>query len=198
MDNRRSILIIEQLRRQWIRTAVATNVLLTLSVIAILFLILVKLLNLDAWWILPLALLSAIPIFFLRTQWKLSKDDVALFINRAVPQAEESTQLLLQPKESLGFLEQLQVRKVEAIITSLASINPLKGDFKRALIIFLLALSFAASIYFFLTKSAHSLQTVTEATSFFSTKPEVKPAEILSAKITCDASLPIITGGIAA
>ena len=165
MDNRRSILIIEQLRRQWIRTAVATNVLLTLSVIAILFLILVKLLNLDVWWILPLALLSAIPIFFLRTQWKLSKDDVALFINRAVPQAEESTQLLLQPKESLGFLEQLQVRKVEAIITSLASINPLKGDFKRALIIFLLALSFAAFIYFFLTKSAHSLQTVTEATS---------------------------------
>ena len=45
MDNRRSILIIEQLRRQWIRTAVATNVLLTLSVIAILFLILVKFLS---------------------------------------------------------------------------------------------------------------------------------------------------------
>ncbi len=184
MDNRRSLIIIEQLRRQWIRTGVAANVLLALSSIAILFVILVKLLKLDAWWVLPLALLSAIAIFLLRTQWKLSIDDVALYINRAVPQAEESTQLLLQPKESLGFLEQLQAQKVEGIVTSLTSINPLKGDLKRALIIFLVALSFAASIFIFSTNSKNSLQTVTEATSFFSTKPEVKPAEILSSKIT--------------
>lgn len=184
MDNSKSLLIIKQLRRQWIRTAVATNVLLALSSIAIMFVILVKFLKLDGWWLLPLALLSAIAIFLLRTQWKLSKDDVARYINQAVPQAEESIQLLLQPKESLGFLEQLQVRKVEGIVTSLISINPLKGDFKRALIIFLVALSFAASIFIFSTNSKNSLQTVTEATSFFSTKPEVKPAEILSSKIT--------------
>jgi hypothetical protein len=183
MDNRRSIFIIEQLRKQWIRTAVAANVLLALSSIAILFVILVKLLKLDAWWVLPLSLLSAIAIFLFRKKWKLSKDDVALYINRAVPQAEESTQLLLQPKESLGFLEQLQVRKVEGIVTSLTSINPLKRDLKRALIIFFLALSFASSIYFFLKNSKNSVKTVIEASSFFSTKQEVKPAEIASSKI---------------
>lgn len=184
MDNRRSLVIIEKLRKRWVSTAIAANGLLALSSIAILFVILVKFLKLDAWWILPCALLSVLAIFLLRTHWKISKDDVARYINRSMPQAEESTQLLLRPKESLGFLEQLQVRKLEGIVTSLTSLNPLKGDLKRALIIFLLALSVAASIFFFFTNSNNSVQTVTEATSFFSSKPEVKPAEIASAKIT--------------
>ena len=184
MDNRRSLVIIEKLRKRWVSTAIAANGLLALSSIAILFVILVKFLKLDAWWILPCALLSVLAIFLLRTHWKISKDDVARYINRSMPQAEESTQLLLRPKESLGFLEQLQVRKLEGIVTSLTSLNPLKGDLKRALIIFLLALSVVASIFFFFINSNNSVKAVNEATAFFSTKPEVKPAEIASAKIT--------------
>ena len=184
MDNRRSLVIIEKLRKRWVSTAIAANGLLALSSIAILFVILVKFLKLDAWWILPCALLSVLAIFLLRTHWKISKDDVARYINRSLPQAEESTQLLLRPKESLGFLEQLQVRKLEGIVTSLTSLNPLKGDLKRALIIFLLALSVVASIFFFFINSNNSVKAVNEATAFFSTKPEVKPAEIASAKIT--------------
>ena len=184
MDNRRSLVIIEKLRKRWVSTAIAANGLLALSSIAILFVILVKFLKLDAWWILPCALLSALAIFLLRTHWKISKDDVARYINRSMPQAEESTQLLLRPKESLGFLEQLQVRKLEGIVTSLTSLNPLKGDLKRALIIFLLALSVVASIFFFFINSNNSVKAVNEATAFFSTKPEVKPAEIASIKIT--------------
>ena len=184
MDNRRSLVIIEKLRKRWVSTAIAANGLLALSGIAILFVILVKFLKLDAWWILPCALLSVLAIFLLRTHWKISKDDVARYINRSTPQAEESTQLLLRPKESLGFLEQLQVRKLEGIVTSLTSLNPLKGDLKRALIIFLLALSVVASIFFFFINSNNSVKAVNEATDFFSTKPEVKPAEIASAKIT--------------
>ena len=184
MDNRRSLVIIEKLRKRWVSTAIAANGLLALSSIAILFVILVKFLKLDAWWILPCALLSVLAIFLLRTHWKISKDDVARYINRSLPQAEESTQLLLRPKESLGFLEQLQVRKLEGIVTSLTSLNPLKGDLKRALIIFLLALSVVASIFFFFINSNNSVKAVNEATAFFSTKPEVKPAEIASIKIT--------------
>lgn len=184
MDNRKSVLTLEHLRRQWVRTAIIVNLLIAISIIAILFVVLVKFFTIDGWWIVPIALLSTAVVFFLKQQWKLSKHDVAVYINRSVSQAEESTQLLLKPNDTLGFLEQLQVSKVEALVSNLDSINPLWPKLKAAIITCIVSVACASLLYFFATKSGSSLQSLPGETSFISTKPEVKPAEIASSKIS--------------
>ena len=184
MANSNGLQIIEGLRRQWVNMAVAANVLIAIAITAILFVLLYKIIGLSAWWLLPTATLAGVMIFVLRTQWKINQQDVARYINRAIPQAEESTHLLLKPTETLSFLERLQVRKVEAVVAALPPINPLKSEIRKAFILLMVSLVSASLLYFFVDNSPINLQSSFEENILMTTKPELKLAEIKSTKIT--------------
>jgi len=184
MANSNGLQIIEGLRRQWVNMAVAANVLIAIAITAILFVLLYKIIGLSAWWLLPTATLAGVMIFVLRTQWKINQQDVAQYINRAIPQAEESTHLLLKPTETLSFLERLQLRKVEAVVSALPPINPLKSEIRKAIILLMISLVLASMLYFFVDNSPINLQSSYKETTLMNTKSEVKPPEIKSTKIT--------------
>ena len=184
MANREGLHIIEALRLQWVKIAVAANVLLAIAITAIIFVLLYKFMGLSAWWLLPTALLAGAGIFIIRTGWKIDQLDVALYINRVIPQAEESTHLLLKPNGELSFLERLQVRKVEGVVSTLPSINPLKSEIRKAVILLMISLVLASLLYFLIGNSTTNLQNFYEETTLMATKSEVKPAEIKSTKIT--------------
>ena len=184
MANRKGLHIIEGLRRQWVNMAVVANVLIAIAITAILFVLLNKFLSLSVWWLLPTVIVAGMVIFVLRTQWKINQQDVAQYINRAIPQAEESTHLLLKPTETLSFLERIQVRKVEGVVSALPPINPLKSEIRKAVILLMISLVLASLLYFFVDNLPINLQSSSEETILMTTKPELKLAEIKSTKIT--------------
>ena len=179
-----SIHIIEELRRNWIRIAVAANVLLAFAITSILFVLLVVVAKLNVWWLLPVALFTMAVMFRFRTDWKINQQDVARYINRAVPHAEESTHLLLKQTEALSFLERLQVRRIEKVIASLPSLNPFQAELRRAVIILIVALLVTVFFYMLVKYPIKNPQSQTDKMALYPVKSEVKPAEIKSAKIT--------------
>jgi len=65
--------------------------------------------------------------------WRMSDRDVASYLDRRLPELEESCGLLLRPAEELGGLERLQAGRVEQRLSALTVLpRPIRGRLLRA------------------------------------------------------------------
>jgi hypothetical protein len=121
--------------------AMLSNVLVSVAATALLTTVLYKLLQLNFWWGVPFLIGVAVVVFFTNRSWKISAADVSGYLNRSIPQLEESAGLVLKPGQSLSFLEQLQLKKVDQQLGNIKVPNP----FRKKLLIACIA--FAAAIF---------------------------------------------------
>lgn len=125
--------IIHSLQKKWQAQQLLCWLLLCLAFSIILISLLYYFLSVSLWWMAPTIILSLIFIF---TKSKIKTEDVTAFLNTSFPQLEESSALVLQEKDSLNFLQQLQQSKASNTIESLSALNPIKYKLIRAVVIF--------------------------------------------------------------
>ena len=81
-----------------------------------------------------------------------------VYLNRNIPQLEESSELLLKPTASLNLLQQLQVNKLKENIAHAATVHPVNKKLKRSLLILLLSVIVSALIFLLLNPLSTQLQ----------------------------------------
>lgn len=107
---------IGQLRKRWMIFAAGKVILLSLALALLITVFAVHFFQ----WGLTIFLLSFLVLFFLLSlnsrYWDISEREISRYIDLQLPQAEESSSLLLKPADSLSFLEQLQAEKINAVL----------------------------------------------------------------------------------
>ncbi|MHA4846739.1 DUF4175 family protein [Flavitalea antarctica] len=110
--------------------------------------------NISIWWVIPMSILIFTVSLSVFQRWKVRDKDAARLLNHNYPELEESTGLLLKPAHQLGLLEKLQVRKLAAALTGIASAdrkfrnnNPGFARTKKAILIFGISVLLAGSVY---------------------------------------------------
>src|SRR5882762_6493404 len=106
--------ILRSLQRQWRGQSIVYCLLLALSASLLLTLIVYQWLQWSLWTgaiILSVLFLIAL---FLFPYWRITLPDIARFLDKNLPELEESCGLLLRPVEELGPLERLQAARTEA------------------------------------------------------------------------------------
>src|SRR5882757_11290784 len=96
------------LRRRWRAESFVYCLLLSLSVSLLATALLHILLGWPLWTGLPVLAGCFFPVLFFFPFWRVTVSDVARFLNKQVPELEESCELLLRSADELGPLEKLQ------------------------------------------------------------------------------------------
>src|SRR3954451_20305888 len=104
--------IIQSLQRRWNLQLLAAHLLLTFAFIILLSAIVVKTIGVN-WIVLALIFIASLAVIYFLFIKRISELDVARFLNDTFPELQESTQLLLQPSDTLNGLERLQVSKID-------------------------------------------------------------------------------------
>lgn len=171
--------IIQLLQKRWNLQLLAAHLLLAIAFIILLSAIVVKTIGVS-WIVLSLIFIASLAIIYFVFIKKISEQDVTRFLNDTFPELQESTQLLLQPSDTLNGLERLQVRKVEHTLNEnmpapqlirdriKASVLILSGSLLLTLILFLIPFHPINSLPL-LNNSSHNIYT---------SQPEKKLPEI--------------------
>lgn len=131
--------IISSLQKKWKALNLLSIALITLAFVIVLVTCLHQLFGYSFAWIIPAWLIVfALLVIFTRS-WRIREEDVIVYLNRSIPQLEESSGLLLQPFQSLNLLEQLQVNKLKENIQYALAVHPVKNKLKKALLMLLIA-----------------------------------------------------------
>lgn len=132
--------IIQTLQKRWQLQSLLSFVILCLSVSMLIVVIILKYLP-DVFWITVIILLIANIIFIRKVKyWQISEADVVEYLNRYYPALEDSTDVLLKPINELPFLQQLQVKKIDGILTVLTTSNPINSRSKKSVMALLASL----------------------------------------------------------
>lgn len=150
--------IILSLQKRWKVLNLLSMALMSLAFAVVLIACLHQLFGYSfAWMILIWFVVFALMIVTLRS-WRIQTEDVIIYLNRSVPQLEESSGLLLKTQQSLNLLEQLQVNKLKENIQYALSAHPVGNKLKRALVVLLIAIVAATVILFLPVHSAVTQQ----------------------------------------
>ncbi len=104
--------IIVSLQKQWRLQAIVANVIWALAATIVIFAVANIFYQMRIWWLLPLLGLAVVAIFLLKKNWAITIPDVLVYLNKSLPQLQESAALLQKPIAELNFLERLQLAKV--------------------------------------------------------------------------------------
>ncbi len=158
--------IIQSLQKKWQLQSLLSFILLRLSVSILIIVIILKCIP-DIFWVTIIALLITNVIIVIKTKyWQISEADVVVYLNRYYPALEDSTEVLLKPINELPFLQQLQVKRVNSILATLAPSNPIKNRSKMSAMLLLASLLFAFIIInISITKSNTLIQKLQSNTS---------------------------------
>ena len=177
MDDLRSRGIIKYLQQKWNTRILTAWFLFALAVTVLLSAPILKWLPAN-WWAVPVVLIGLIVFLYLFVYKKIEEKDVAAFLNRSLPEVQESTGLLLKPYSELNFLEQFQVQKIEKELSENAdqpaSISKL---FRLSFLLLIVAGIISIGLYFI---PAHSAPESKRATA---TAVEIKPAQVKTSNI---------------
>jgi hypothetical protein len=110
---------IDNLRTKWIIAHLISAIVISFSITLVLSVMLVHLLNDSSWWSIPIFFTILIIIFWARPSWKITLKEVSRYVNDQYPQLEESAALLLQDRNELTGLQQLQQDKIQNILLTL-------------------------------------------------------------------------------
>lgn len=179
MDEIRNIGIVTHLQKKWTAQVLLAWLITAISSAFLLSAIAVKLFH-AGWMILPLLVIIISVILFFVAYKKINTKDVSAFLDRTVPELQESTGLLLKPSSELNFLEQLQVRKIEnQLSTTVDQPAKIKSIFKFSFIV--LAVSLITSLILFALSPG--ISTAKESSPPVVIK-EVKPAQVKDVSIS--------------
>jgi len=90
-------------------------------------------------------------LFFLKKPWKLSLNEISIYLNRKYPVLEESADLFLKAPEDFTLLEKLQIEKIKPGILSISDKKEIPFKYlQRALLIFFVFSAFTFLIFTFL------------------------------------------------
>lgn len=127
--------IIRQLRNNWRRQRWLNHLLRLTGICSICMAVLFHWEVGISWWILATVILLTTSLIQYRWDMKLSDADVARYINTAMPELEESAELLLLPVESLPTLQQLQHRRIETVLPEAKGLRPYARRRRNSLLI---------------------------------------------------------------
>ena len=106
--------IIGSLQKKWSLSLLLARLLILLSVSLLLTAISMSFFY-TSWWLLPIIWVVLTVVFFAFFFKSITEADVAKFLNKAIPELQESTELYLQEYENLNFLQKLQLQKIEPV-----------------------------------------------------------------------------------
>lgn len=130
--------MIQSLRHKWQRSYLSGAILIALAASVLLETILYLSWEIPWWSALILFFVSAALVYWLRPFRRISDDDIARYLNCHYPQLEESSQLLLIPEDSVSLLQQMQRRKMEAVISTIPAPLDMQKPLKRSGLVLLI------------------------------------------------------------
>jgi hypothetical protein len=134
------------------------------------------------WVWVPLIFVVCSAAIFSLLHKKITDTDVAIFLNRSVPELQESSGLLLKPQESLNLLEHFQLQRVEtAIDENIRTPKKIVMRFRNAVIFLLASLLVSFVLY---SLPAGSLAVKRPAGSTASVLPETKLPQVDEVTVT--------------
>ena len=146
------------------------------------------------WWIGALLfLLCFAAALFLFPYWRISLTDITRYLDRQLPELEESCGLLLRPAEELGPLERLQVARIEGKLGVSRMPKPLQQKLLLAGGLLLLAMALSAAVLFLATMRRVGGSSRNERTGVAGAAPAVKMAPGVR-MVTIGISPPAYTG----
>jgi len=107
---------LEKLRKRWIIFSFGKILLFSLAFTLVISALLYHFLHLGVFALLLSFTLLFISFSLKSRYWKISVVSISRFVDLHFPEVEESCGLLLKPIESLSFLEQLQMEKVNSLL----------------------------------------------------------------------------------
>jgi len=105
--------IINKWRSAWTTRLALSCLVWTIALTVFLSALLIKFTSASRVWIALVMIVSAI-IAYLLFYRKISAGDVASYIDKSFPPAEDSTSLLLKPEQELNYFEKRQVEKINS------------------------------------------------------------------------------------
>jgi hypothetical protein len=103
--------IIRKWRSAWTNRLLLSCLVLTVALTVFFSAFILKFTSAGWIWVPPVMVISAI-IAYLLLYKKISVNDVASYIDKSFPPAEDSTSLLLKPEQELNYFEKRQVEKI--------------------------------------------------------------------------------------
>lgn len=146
MEELRGHNYLKLLHKQWVSSALISNLMISVAVSALTISILSRVQPLSLWWILPTAIIISASMVIWSGIYKTGPKDVARILNKSFPELEESTELLIKPAGSLNTLEKLQVKKINEEIINVPASKLIFSKVKRPAVYLSAALIMAVGI----------------------------------------------------
>ncbi|MGN6211396.1 hypothetical protein [Parafilimonas sp.] len=154
----REVSVISFLQKKWKALNLLSLALIALALAVIFVTCLHQFFQYSFIWIIPAWFAVFILMMAVLRSWRIKQRDVIIYLNRHIPQFEESSGLLLKPAASLNLLEQMQLNKLKSNIVYTATAHPVNRKLKAATIVLLLSLITSILIYLLLTPSSFQSQ----------------------------------------
>lgn len=129
-----------RMRKAWRFNLILSGVLLAFGCTAIIISLFHRLSGISFFWALPVFSVIILFISKIDRSWTISSHDVARYLNNRFPALEESSQLFLKPQQTLGFLERIQIARIEPKLLELPKIR------HRSLFLRVAAFTFAGMV----------------------------------------------------
>ncbi len=146
MDELRGHSYLKQLHKQWISSALISNLMISAGISALLISILSRIQPLSLWWIIPLAITLSAGMAIWSGIHKTGLKDIARLLNQSFPELEESAELLMKPAGSLNILEKLQASKVDSELINVPASKLIFARLKASALYLSVALIIALGI----------------------------------------------------
>lgn len=150
--------LISSLQQKWKTLSLLSLALLSLAPAVIVVTCLHQLFQYSFALIIPAWIILFFLMLIIFRSWRIKQHDVIIYLNRHIPQFEESSGLLLKPSSSLNLLEKMQLNKLKLNAAYAASAHPVKKKLKTAAIALLLSLIVSFLIFLLLTPSSFQSQ----------------------------------------
>ncbi len=118
MGEKEGAQMIQSLRSKCIGYSLAADLLAAAGVAFLLTILCAKLFSCTYWWGLLFFALVTTGLIIIHGAWKISEQGIARLLDKAYPQLQESSALLLRPWSSLQLLEQWQQQKTRLALAS--------------------------------------------------------------------------------
>jgi hypothetical protein len=151
MPEQKGLHIIHTLADKWSRNNLLASLLNALALAVVVAAMGQYIFHLPGWITLALLVVTVILRIWLKPSRTITLADTSSFLNRSYPQLEESAHLALLPKESLGLLQQMQLRKTEQSLLTIPEPAAMWQPLKKAA--FMLGGAVAASVLIYLLSS---------------------------------------------
>lgn len=127
---------IHQWQRSWRRQALLHCLLLAAGSALAAGALLHTFLHASWWWTVAIAAAAMGFALLLWPQWRMCEKDVVQYLNRQVPELEESSELLVLNAGELSLLQQLQLARIMPVLQQVTPVSPMQAMLKRAAFFF--------------------------------------------------------------